>query len=160
MAQLGLALIQLTGKTFMATFLLFMNGFAQLCCWYSVVTMNQFGHIMEESIWACSIYLVMTEAMNSSPVSRDGKWFKGASIPVAMCYVAFMILVDIPMYMDRYLYDRRHDKTYLTFYQGWNEIQHCLVVSQSDYWYKEMPWMTLYFSVAVWISLWLSQSKI
>ena len=159
MIQIGLALIHLTGETMMASFLVFINGLAQVCCWYSVLTKNQFGHVLEEMIWTGSMWLVMIVSMNSQPTTKDGKWFKRLAFPLGLGYISFMMLVDIPMYMQRYLSDTKNHQRYLTFSQGWIEIQSCQYVSRSEYWYNEITWMTLYFTVAVWISLWLSQSK-
>ena len=159
MIQIGLALIHLTGKTTVASFLVFVNGLAQVCCWYSVLTKNQLGYVLEELIWTVSLCLVIIVSINSQPITVDGKWFKWFAFPLGVLYISYMVLVNIHMYERLYLSDMKQYQTYLTFSQGWNEIQQCLVVSQSVYWYNEMPWMTLYFTGVVWISLWLSQSK-
>ena len=39
--------------TVCTTFVL-LNIVAQSCCWYSIVTQNQLGHVVEESLWALS----------------------------------------------------------------------------------------------------------
>lgn len=36
-----------------------------------------------------------------------------------------------------------------------------MAISKSDkLWVEEMPWMTGYFTLAVWLSLWLAQANI
>jgi hypothetical protein len=65
------------------------------------------------------------------------------------------------MYVNRHLTDQAANATFLTFEQGWRQIQQCVHVSQKDaYWIQEMPWMSMYFSFAVWSSLWLAHANL
>ncbi len=71
-----------------------------------------------------------------------------------LVYVTFMFTVDVPMYWGRWIADEAAGRHYMTLSQGLLDVAHRRVVSQqwSD-WKHEVAWMSLYFSVAVWISI-------
>jgi hypothetical protein len=128
---------------------------AELCSWYSVVTTSNLGHVVEESIWGFSAVLLV--------VSMAGIWRRcpanwrpaiAAGCVACLAYVAYMFLIDVPLYWSRWLADEASGRTYLTFMQGLLDVSERRVVSHHwEDWKGEMTWMTLYFSVAVWISI-------
>ena len=72
----------------------------------------------------------------------------------AVGYVAFMISIDVPMYWARWRADLAAGTKYLTLTQGIVEAsQSCLVRFDWAIWHDEIAWMTLYFTVAVWVSI-------
>jgi hypothetical protein len=69
-------------------------------------------------------------------------------------YVAFMYAVDVPMYWARWLADEAMGRHYLTVVQGlWDTASRRVVSHRWADWKNEVAWMSLYFSVAVWISI-------
>lgn len=45
--------------------------------------------------------------------------------------------------------------------EGLTEVASCAIVTQTtEYWVQEMPWMSGYFSFAVWIAVWLCNNPI
>ena len=71
-----------------------------------------------------------------------------------IAYVAFMFLVDVPMYWSRWVADEAVGRHYLSLSQGVLDTSGRWVVSQQwQVWKSEVIWMTLYFSVAVWLSI-------
>ncbi|MEJ1961238.1 MAG: hypothetical protein WDO56_06725 [Gammaproteobacteria bacterium] len=65
-----------------------------------------------------------------------------------------MFLVDVPMYWSRWLADQAAGKSYFTIAQGvLDASQRRVVTFGFEHWRTEMLWMSLYFSIAVWISL-------
>jgi len=70
-----------------------------------------------------------------------------------------MCLVDVPMYRRRWRADQALGKHYLSLAEGWRDASTRRVVTRawSD-WRDEMPWMSLYFTAGVWISLALVRS--
>jgi len=128
---------------------------AELCSWYSVLTTSNLGHVFEEMIWGVSAALVVASMMVVRPHC--------ASIPrsvfVVWCaagvaYVAYMFVVDVPMYWSRWVADEATGRHYLTLAQGLVDVSERRVVSHSwNDWKSEIAWMTLYFSVAVWMSI-------
>lgn len=53
-ALVSMAVSRVTQRQTLASFWTAINFVAQTCCWYSVITENQLGHVIEESIWLCT----------------------------------------------------------------------------------------------------------
>jgi hypothetical protein len=69
-------------------------------------------------------------------------------------YVFFMITVDVPMYFLRWSTDLAVGKSYFGLTDGLWHLSHDWTVTHDiNDWRAEIPWMSLYFSVAVWTSL-------
>jgi len=141
-----------------------MNVVAQTCCWFSILTHDMRGHVVEESIWLLSGVALFVAVSSDfySPGYRqlpaDAKLFLKASLLAAPPYIAFMALVDVPMYYQRY-YEIPSSKL-TTAGEGLQEILRCLRVTKDDsLWMEEMPWMTGYFTAAVWVAIWLARAK-
>ena len=128
---------------------------AQCCCWYAVITLNPLGHAIEELLWTVIVALLT--------VGLIGSWFHvhGAlriviSSGIVSCggAVCVMSLIDVPMYIARWRQSRRGKYPYLSLMGGLTDTltrrhaTHSWIV-----WRHEVPWMTLYFSVAVWLSI-------
>ncbi len=95
---------------------------AEVFSWYTTLTSNFLGSVVEESIWALSATLVLCVLIGLRARSRGPqRRLHSVAAMLTAAYVAFMLLVDVPMYVGR--------------------------------WRAEIPWMTLYFSVGVWVSI-------
>jgi hypothetical protein len=149
---------------------------AQCCCWMGVTTKRQVWHGIEESIWALTFtgiaisfavlyWNLRKESEGSSVLSELCK--KGdlgyvnryllLGFPGCVAYVTFMVLVDVPMYMNRYWADQARGASYLWVSDGLLNTMSCDRVSRSmSDWAPEMPWMTGYFLGATLASLWMS----
>jgi hypothetical protein len=130
-------------------------GIAETCSWYSVLTTDNIGHTAEESLWGISAALFLAGiAVMGSRSARDRRPLLLLWGVAAAAYVGFMYLVDVPMYWSRWLADEAIGRHYLSVLQGIHDVAVRRVVSHSWLeWKTEMPWMSLYFSVAVWISI-------
>jgi len=65
-----------------------------------------------------------------------------------------MFAVDVPMYWSRWLADEASGRHYMSIGQGLLDVATRRVVSyQWAVWKSEIAWMSLYFSLAVWISM-------
>jgi hypothetical protein len=128
---------------------------AELCSWYSVLTTSNLGHVLEETIWAVSAGLLVMSLLwiwprCSVPVRR----LLAAWCAAGIAYVAFMFLVDVPMYWARWLADEASGRHYLSLAQGLLDVSGRWTVSHRwQDWQHEVAWMSLYFSVAVWFSI-------
>jgi len=72
------------------------------------------------------------------------------------CYVLFMVTVDVPMYVARWQTELADGTPLLGFFAGLHDLATRWVVTHRFApWHNEIPWMSLYFSVAVWTSLML-----
>ena len=128
---------------------------AETCSWYSVLTTSNIGHVIEESLWGVSAMLLVISLLSMWPRSSQ----RLRPLLLAMCltgiaYVAFMFLVDVPMYWSRWVADEASGRHYLSLSQGVLDTSGRWVVSQQWHvWKSEVIWMSLYFSIAVWLSI-------
>jgi hypothetical protein len=92
---------------------------------------------------------------------RDLRYERYLGFGVLGCvgYIAFMLFQDVRMYWTRWLADTAAHKHYLPIATGWHDLTHRWVVtgSWSD-WSQEIAWMSLYFSVAVWVMVSLTHA--
>jgi len=128
---------------------------AETCSWYAMLSTNYFGSIIEESIWALCGLLVLISLIKLTPhVKNRHRNFLSVMMLFAIGFVIFMVSVDVPMYVSRWLADSASHVEYLSLMQGLhNALQSCTVNLSSDIWRAEIPWMTLYFTTAVWVSI-------
>ena len=127
---------------------------AECCSWFGVVTTNYLGNAVEESLWALTAMLTLVGfALCYKNVSVPYRRFLNVGFTSGVCYILFMITVDIPTYLSRWRADELAGKTYLTLGEGLVDIQRYVVTGRHEDWQYDMVWMSLYFSVAVWISL-------
>ena len=73
---------------------------------------------------------------------------------LGVAYVAYMFLVDVPMYWQRWSDEGSRHQPVLGLWQGVVDTASRWVVTQrwAD-WRSEVVWMSVYFSVAVWASI-------
>lgn len=137
---------------------------AEVFSWTAVLTTNFLFHAMEESLWLFSAFLILIcLAMLWRHHGWKAKRFIELFIVFDICYMCFMGFIDVPMYLSRWRTDELAGKTYLTFAQGFADALTWKVTFDINQWLWEMPWLTLYFSFAVWISislLWLPRLKV
>lgn len=128
--------------------------------WYAMLTTHYFGSIVEESLWTMGGVLLIASFMSLWPkVHRQHRWFLNAMILFAVGFVIFMVTVDIPMYWSRWQEDTVSGVTYLSLQQGIiDAVREYRVSFDILDWQQEIPWMTLYFTVAVWVSVALTHA--
>jgi hypothetical protein len=130
-------------------------AFAEICSWYTTLTTDFRGSVIEESTWACTSTLMTLTLMSLWWQRREVRRpFVGAAIVLNAAYIVFMCSVDVPMYAGRVAADAATGKTHLTVGQGFVDSATRRVVTRRwEDWSDEMPWMSLYFTAGVWISL-------
>jgi hypothetical protein len=130
---------------------------AEMCSWYSVLTTSNLGHVIEETLWGLSAAMVVASMVVMWP--RCPSSWRPALITgcvAVAAYVAYMFCFDVPMYWARWVADEASGRQYLSFMQGLLDVTERRVVSHRwEDWKSEVMWMSLYFSVAVWISIFL-----
>jgi hypothetical protein len=128
---------------------------AETCSWYSVLTTSNVGHVVEESLWGLSAALVVISLLAIRPrVIPALRPLLAAGCIIGAGYVAFMLFVDVPMYWSRWMADEASGRAYMDVFQGALDASGRWVVSRRwEAWQHEIPWMSLYFSVAVWLSI-------
>jgi len=128
---------------------------AETCSWYAVLTTSNIGHVLEETLWGVSAALLVLSLVEIWPRCavrlRPLLALWGAA---GLAYVFFMFLVDVPMYWGRWLADEASGRHYMSLAQGLLDVSsHWVVSHRLQDWQSEMVWMSLYFSVAVWLSI-------
>jgi len=128
---------------------------AECASWYAILSTNYLGHVVENSIWTFSAVWLLVSLFALWPHStRSQRHFLSAMMVFAAGYILFMINIDVPMYWARWSADQLAGAKYLSLYQGIVDAYQACVVSFSwNVWRQEIPWMTLYFTIAVWVSI-------
>jgi hypothetical protein len=143
-----------------ARLLLPMIAVAELCSWYTTLTTNFLGSVFEESLWAAAAAAVT--AIVAVLWLRTGdtrQRYLGTILVLNAAYVLFMCTVDVPMYVRRWKADEAAGRRYLSLSQGWRDAASRRIVTRRwDDWREEVPWMSLYFSGGVWLSLGLMRA--
>ena len=128
---------------------------AECCSWYAVITTNFLGNVLENSLWTASFLLIAVALVRLLPHFRGiAQWAIAATALGVAGYLMFMVTVDVPMYFVRWQAQTASGYHFLGFAAGLHDLGTRWIVSHEiARWRHEIPWMTLYFSLAVWASL-------
>ncbi len=128
---------------------------AETFSWYTTLTTNFFGSVIEESLWAATASLMTLALVSLFPRSAGARRrFIGIAIVLNAAYVVFMCTVDVPMYALRWRRDQARGAHYLSVPEGVADaFQRRIVTRRWLDWKQEIPWMSLYFSAGVSISI-------
>jgi hypothetical protein len=128
---------------------------AECFSWYAVLTTNYLGNAIENSIWAAAFFLVGIGLCRLLP-EFDGPVCVVFAIAISGIagYLAFLITIDVPMYLSRWQAERAGGSKLLRPLEGLRDVSTRWVVTHDlAEWKDEITWMSLYFSAAVWASL-------
>jgi hypothetical protein len=128
------------------------------CSWYAVITTNYLGNVLENSLWTAAFLLIAIALLDLMNRYHGAvQWTLAAAAAGIAGYVAFMCTVDVPMYFVRWQTDLANGREFLGLLSGLHDVAtRWIVTRDATRWYGEMPWMALYFSAAVWMSLLLA----
>lgn len=135
---------------------------AEFCSWYSVLSTSNLGHTFEETLWGVCAVIVAAGLLSCWPrCSIRQRTLVGLCAAAAAAYAIYMFAVDVPMYWHRWLADEAAGRQYLRVAQGVVDAASRWTVSAhwSD-WKSEVVWMSLYFSVGVWLSIGLVHAPV
>src|SRR4051794_21949944 len=128
---------------------------AECFSWYAVLTRNFLGNAIENSIWAVAFFFVGVGLCRLLP-EFDGaiRAIFAVAIVGTAGYLAFLLAVDVPMYLNRWRANLANGSMLLSPLEGLRDASTRWVVTHDiAEWKDEIPWMSLYFSAAVWSSL-------
>jgi hypothetical protein len=128
---------------------------AQCCSWYGVLTTNSLANAIENSIWAVAFLVVGIGLCRLLP-EFDGSLRLALVVAIIgiAAYLAFLIAIDVPMYLNRWQHGRAGGGKILGPLEGLRDASTRWVVTHDfSHWKDEIPWMSLYFTAAVWASL-------
>ena len=128
---------------------------AECFSWYGVVTTNFLGNAIENSIWAVAFFVVGIGLCRLLP-EFDGPVRVALAIAIfgIAGYLAFLMTIDVPMYLSRWRAEVADGSRFLRPLEGLRDASTRWVVTHDlAEWKDEIAWMSLYFSAAVWASL-------
>ena len=128
---------------------------AECCSWYAVITTDSIGNVIENSLWTITFVLVgLALAPLASRFSGIVQLGIAATVVGIGGYIVFMMTVDVPMYAARWRAETASGRPLLGLVSGLRDLATRWVVRHDlTPWRHEIPWMSLYFSVAVWSGL-------
>jgi hypothetical protein len=128
---------------------------AQVFCWYAVISLNHLGHAIEEVLWSVLTFLVaLSFGLSLGQMPADTRILSGLGMVACAGAALVMLAVDVPMYVARWRHGRSSGVRYLSLMEGLRDaLQRRRVAHRWSDWRPEVPWMSLYFSVGVWLSL-------
>jgi hypothetical protein len=128
---------------------------AECFSWYAVLTTNYLGNAIENSIWAVAFFVVGVALCRLLPeFNGPVRWVLVAAIAGIVLYLAFLVTVDVPMYLSRWKAGLADGSKLLGVLEGLRDVRTRWIVTHDiAHWKGEIAWMSLYFSAAVWASL-------
>jgi hypothetical protein len=128
---------------------------AECFSWHAVLTKNYLGHAIENSIWAVCFLMIGIGLGRLLPeFAGPGRAVLAFTIIGIAGYLVFLATIDVPMYFRRWQAGGPDSHESLSHLEGlWDASRRWVVTHDMVEWRDEIPWMSLYFSVAVWASL-------
>jgi hypothetical protein len=120
-----------------------------------VLTTNYLGSAIENSLWAVAFAAVGIGLGRLLPdVDGAARVALAVAIVGTAGYLAFLVSIDIPMYLARWRAKVVDGGKLLAPLEGLRDVSTRWVVTHDiAAWKEEIAWMSLYFSAAVWASL-------
>src|SRR6266576_4708071 len=128
---------------------------AECFSWYAVLTKNYLGNAIENSIWAVAFLAVGIGLCRLLPeFNGPVRVVLAIAISGIAAYLAFLMTIDVPMYLSRWRVSVADGSKRLGALEGFHDVRTRWVVTHDfAQWKDEIAWMSLYFSAAVWASL-------
>jgi hypothetical protein len=128
---------------------------AECFSWHAVLTTNYLGNAIENSIWAVAFFAAGIGLCRLLPeFNGPVRVVLGIAITGIAAYLAFLMTIDVPMYLSRWRAEAADGSKHLGPLEGLRDVSTRWVVTHDlAEWKDEMVWMSLYFSAAVWASL-------
>jgi hypothetical protein len=128
---------------------------AECFSWYAVLTTNYLHNAVENSIWAVAFLTVGIGLGRLLPeFSGAARVVLIAALTGIVFYLAFLMTIDVPMYLSRWRTETANGSRRLRPLEGLRDVSTRWVVTHDiAHWKDEIAWMSLYFSMAVWASL-------
>lgn len=128
---------------------------AECFSWYAVLTKNFLLNAIENSLWAVAFFIIAIGLCRLLPeFNGPVRLALVVSIVGIAAYLAFLVAIDVPMYLNRWRANLAEGSRLLSVVEGFRDVSTRWVVTHDfEHWKDEIAWMSLYFSAAVWASL-------
>ena len=149
-ALTGSASLQVVGWSIVPLIVL-----AQLCCWHAVISLNHLGHAIEEILWSLLAFLMaLSLGLTFGQMPAESRILSVFGMVACAGAALLMLAVDVPMYLARWRHARSNGVRYFSLMEGLRDaLQRRRIAHRWGEWRPEVPWMSLYFSAGVWLSL-------
>jgi hypothetical protein len=117
-----------------------------------VLTTNYLLHAVENSLWtlAAALGLVAFLSLRLQAQGATARFIDAACVG-GLVYIAFMVIVDVPMYIVRW---QGAGGFTVPLDEGVRAVlERCVVRREWSAWREDATWLTLYFTVCVWVSV-------
>lgn len=127
------------------------------------VTTNNYWCIFEACTWTtmftittiCAV-IIRRGLKDIGDVNKNVTRLVNLLLVTGILYVPYMILINIPLYIQRWKEDEADGATYFSFSEGLPDIAECHGASGKwNDWKEDAGWMVGYYGPAVWTSIWL-----
>jgi hypothetical protein len=128
---------------------------AECFSWHAVLTTHYLHNAIENSLWAVAFFIVGIGLCRLLPeFGGPVRVILAITLVGIACYLAFLITIDVPMYLSRWRAGIADGSKRLGPLEGLRDVTTRWVVTHDlAEWKDEIAWMSLYFSTAVWASL-------
>jgi hypothetical protein len=128
---------------------------AECFSWYAVLTTNFLYNAIENSLWAVAFFFVGAALCRLLPeFYGPARVVLILSIAGIVAYLAFLVTVDVPMYLSRWRAGHAEGNQLMGLLEGLRDVSTRWIRTHDiAHWRGEIAWMSLYFSGAVWASL-------
>jgi len=125
---------------------------AEAFSWGAVLTSNYLLHAAENSLWTLAAALALAAFVSLRARADTATLrFLDAACLSALVYIAYMAIEDVPMYLSRW---RAAGGASAPLDEGLRTLLgRCIVRRDWSAWREDATWLTLYFTVGVWISV-------
>lgn len=145
---------------------------AEVFSWLGSITEYQLWNVSEEILWlitsimliVISIFILNNIKNIKSTKIKSIYYLLSGIVPLATIFATFLIVVDIPMYVKRWIkgeqleakplqqiFNEFKNKHRKNFDNNIKDFRQCRKVDKSlNTWKEEMPWLTGYFTIGVW----------
>ena len=130
---------------------------AELFSWVAVLTTHNLLHAIENSLWTLDALIALSAFITLRRRHRSARRFIGADRRRRRLRRVHGS-VDVPMYLARWQADLgTAPLPHLP--EGLRDVlERCVVTRDWAAWRQDAPWLSLYFTVAVWISIALAHA--
>jgi len=131
--------------------------FAQILCFCGVFTSYPLFHALENSLWGVCTGLIILDACAfyyslRPKLHTDVKWFLKCIVVVGLAFISFLVLHDIPIWVNMAFETTEVTPPNL----GFEKSLSCRFTQDYQDWAHNIYWLLMYNSVAIWSSMYIA----